>query len=208
MFNMVKAARFPAAAAFGLAFTGSLYWALWSLTDFTFRPATTVATPIVFTPQIRELPPTPKERPLKVQREEVVIDPPAGIEIEGPVIDEVTENPFRTKWVGELTGIAGPERIPLPSGSDREAQPVVRVPPTYPPREAALGIEGWVRVQFDIGVTGAVRNVTAVESEPAGAFDKAAVEAVARWRYNPSIVNGQPVERVGMQTLLRFTLEE
>jgi protein TonB len=95
----------------------------------------------------------------------------------------------------------------IPMGRDSDAVPLVRIQPTYPPREATKGTEGWVRVQFDISASGSVANVIAVESEPGTAFDKAAVDAVARWRYNPSVVNGVAVERVGMQTLIRFTLE-
>src|SRR5690606_16630698 len=74
------------------------------------------------------------------------------------------------------------------AGADREAVPLVRINPTYPARAAANGTEGWVRVQFDITASGAVTNVVAVESEPGTVFDAAAVDAVARWRYNPSIV--------------------
>jgi outer membrane biosynthesis protein TonB len=50
--------------------------------------------------------------------------------------------------------------------------------------------------------------VIAVESEPGTVFDAAAVSAVARWRYSPSVEQGAAVERVGMQTLIRFTLED
>ena len=42
---------------------------------------------------------------------------------------------------------------------------------------------------------------------PKGVFDAAALKAIARWRYTPKIEGGVPVERVGLQTVIRFQLE-
>jgi len=84
----------------------------------------------------------------------------------------------------------------------------VRVDPVYPPRLEARGIEGSVHVQFNVTAAGTVRDAIVVASEPRGTFDAAALEAIARWRYNPRIVNGTAVERVGLQTLVRFELED
>ncbi|MES2603838.1 MAG: TonB family protein, partial [Pseudomonadota bacterium] len=62
--------------------------------------------------------------------------------------------------------------------------------------------------RFNISSTGGVTDVTVVASEPAGAFDKAATEAVVRWRYNPKVENAVAVERRGIETLLRFDLPD
>ena len=37
-------------------------------------------------------------------------------------------------------------------------------------------------------------------------FDDAALKAIARWRYNPKVEDGVAVERVGVQTVIRFQL--
>ena len=50
-------------------------------------------------------------------------------------------------------------------------------------------------------------DVTVVESEPGTTFDDAAAKAVARWRYNPRIDAGVAVERVGVETIIRFALQ-
>jgi protein TonB len=47
-----------------------------------------------------------------------------------------------------------------------------------------------------------------VDADPKNIFDDAAVKAVARWRYNPKVEEGVAVERVGVQTLISFKLEE
>jgi protein TonB len=65
-----------------------------------------------------------------------------------------------------------------------------------------------VQVRFAVTPTGAVRDAAVVASEPGTVFDQAALAAVARWRYNPRVEAGVAVERVGLETLLRFTLDD
>ena len=70
------------------------------------------------------------------------------------------------------------------------------------------GLEGWVQVQFTITPTGTVANAVVVNAEPKNIFDDAALKAIARWRYNPKVEGGVAVERVGVQTIIRFQLEQ
>ena len=93
------------------------------------------------------------------------------------------------------------------SGIDGDAMPLVRPTPDYPARAAAAGTEGWVQVQFSVTAAGTVRDAVVVASEPGTLFDEAALKAIARWRYNPRVVDGMAVERVGLQTVIRFELE-
>ncbi len=92
-------------------------------------------------------------------------------------------------------------------GVDRDAVPQVRIQPDYPISARRKGIEGWVDVQFNIGVDGSVRNPVVVAAKPQDIFDDAAVSAVKNWKYNPKIQDGQPVERAGMRVRIRFELE-
>jgi protein TonB len=86
--------------------------------------------------------------------------------------------------------------------------PLVRATPDYPPRAAADGTEGWVQVQFTVTAAGTVRDAEVVASEPGTIFDAAALKAIARWRYNPKVEDGETVERVGLQTVIRFQLDD
>ena len=61
-------------------------------------------------------------------------------------------------------------------------------------------------MQFTITDRGTVKDARVVAAEPRGIFDEAALTAIARWRYNPKIEGGVAVERVGLQTVIRFTL--
>jgi protein TonB len=93
-------------------------------------------------------------------------------------------------------------------GVDTEVIPLVRIQPQYPARAAAGGIEGWVRCQFDITPAGGVIDAMVIDSEPRGTFDRAALEAVSRWKYKPKVEGGVAVERRGVQVLLTFKLEK
>ena len=92
-------------------------------------------------------------------------------------------------------------------GVDGDVIPRVRPNPDYPPRALASGIEGWAQVRFTVTAIGTVRDAVIVASEPGTTFDEAALKAIARWRYNPRVDNGVAVERVGLQTVIRFELE-
>ncbi|HEX4619688.1 MAG TPA: energy transducer TonB, partial [Steroidobacteraceae bacterium] len=84
-------------------------------------------------------------------------------------------------------------------------KPVKTVPPEYPQSALAKGIAGSVLLSFTVDTKGNTRDVQVVQSTPAGVFDRAAISAVKRWRYNPVIVNGNAVD-VPTRTLVRFAL--
>ena len=99
-------------------------------------------------------------------------------------------------------------RMSMSAGSDRDVIPLVRIAPDYPPRALSRGLEGWVKVQFTITPSGTVQNAIVVDADPKNMFDDAALKAIARWRYNPKVEGGVAVERVGVQTIIRFQLEQ
>jgi TonB family protein len=46
--------------------------------------------------------------------------------------------------------------------------------------------EGFVRLRITMGTEGSVVDATVVDARPSGWFERAAVDAVKRWRYQPS----------------------
>ncbi|HWW31870.1 MAG TPA: energy transducer TonB [Steroidobacteraceae bacterium] len=82
---------------------------------------------------------------------------------------------------------------------------VKTVPPEYPQSALAKGVSGSVLLSFTVDGKGDTRDVQVLQSTPAGVFDRAAISAVKRWRYNPVIVNGSAVE-VPAKTRVRFEL--
>lgn len=203
----MHAARVPFAAVGGVLCSLAVFLGLWRLVGVPLDVVAPAPRPAPdFTRQIIDTPVRPKPRRIKPEREptEAVNPPRVGPGDEGPVV----------RVRPDFIRIGGPSRIGLatgggiPMGIDRDVTPLVRVNPVYPRQQEARGVEGSVRVQFDVTAAGTVRNATVIASEPRGVFDEAALEAIARWRYNPRIAGGNAVERVGLQTLIRFTLDE
>lgn len=85
--------------------------------------------------------------------------------------------------------------------------PLSQQPPRYPYKAAQRGIEGWVRVAFDVTASGSVENVEVIESDPPGVFDMAASQAVSRWRFKPRMVNGEAVPGRASQ-VVEFTISK
>ncbi len=69
---------------------------------------------------------------------------------------------------------------------------VHRVQPVYPTLALQARTEGVVRLRAIIGRDGSVWELELMDGNPILA--KAALEAVAQWRYRPTLLNGQPVE--------------
>ncbi len=85
--------------------------------------------------------------------------------------------------------------------------PLVRIPPRYPMRAARRRIEGWVKVEFTITEQGTVKNPVIVESHPSDIFDRAALNAIRRWKFKPKIIDGIPFEQRAIQ-ILKFKLSK
>lgn len=89
---------------------------------------------------------------------------------------------------------------------DKPLTTVSRIPPVYPIRARRKGIEGWVRVAFDVSKEGHVENLTILEAQPSGVFERSVMRCVSRWRYKPGTVEGIAV-RARMETTIRFEME-
>lgn len=92
--------------------------------------------------------------------------------------------------------------------ADRRATPIVRIPPEYPRGPLARNIEGWVLVEFTITRTGTVTDARVVDSEPPGVFDRATLRAIARWKYQPKVVNGEAVPQHNMRELFHYEITD
>ena len=88
-------------------------------------------------------------------------------------------------------------------GVIREPQRIVDVPPVYPAIAVAARKEGVVILEAMLDETGKVAQLRVLRSEPL--LDAAALDAVRRWRYTPTLLNNVPVP-VLLTVTVRFTL--
>ncbi|MFQ2909013.1 TonB family protein [Aeromonas allosaccharophila] len=63
--------------------------------------------------------------------------------------------------------------------------PLQRIEPVYPYRAQQSGIEGFVTLRFSVNADGGVQDVEVVEAKPKRQFERAAIQAINKWRYQP-----------------------
>lgn len=196
--------RIPFAIVAGLLFSSGVFLALFQFVSVPLDVGAPVATRVIQFTRLIAYTPVESTRVDKIERPPPPVLPPSNR-------TTISSDPggsgpgtfVHTKLDPKVTGIG--TKTP---GVDRDVIPIVRVPPDYPPRAQARGIEGWVQIQFSVTATGAVRDAIVIAAEPKGIFEEAALKAIVRWRYNPRVDGGVAVERVGLQTVIRFELQK
>ncbi|MCH8248947.1 MAG: energy transducer TonB [Proteobacteria bacterium] len=142
---------------------------------------------------IPDKPPKPPETPPETPPQDMDnIDPDAPtIDVPRPTI---TAN----------TDIGGPGSMNIAEG---DYLPIVRVAPVYPSRALSRGLEGFVDMSFTVTATGTVKDPIVLQST-SSLFERAATRAVLKFKYKPRVVDGIPVEVVGVKTRITFELED
>lgn len=200
----MNALRVPIAVLVSAALTTSMFWLLWRMVGAQFDAGGAQEAQRIEFSRMRRDTEVATKRDEKVERER----PPPTPEAPRMAFNAggVENNVAQLAPVVDARGAMS--RMTMTAGSDRDVIPLVRVPPEYPARAQSRGLEGWVQVRFTITPTGTVANPMVVNAEPKGMFDEAALKAIARWRYNPRVEGGVAVERVGVETIIRFQLEK
>lgn len=115
------------------------------------------------------------------------------------------------------TGVLGPKNFgdalpdpPRPPDQPRRLggdvvppQRIAYTAPVYPQVAVSARIEGIVILEATIDAQGVVQNVTVLRSLPM--LDRAAIEAVKQWRYQPTRLNGQAIPII-MTVTVHFSL--
>lgn len=85
-----------------------------------------------------------------------------------------------------------PPPAPVAATQPPEPIPGQTPPPDYPRRALRRGIEGTVLVRVDVGPDGVPTSVGIAQGSRSRDLDRAAIEAVERWRFRPAMADGQP----------------
>lgn len=141
----------------------------------------------------------PTRIPPTVQASDV---PVVGDDIspDGPVIPGVLGGPV----IPGLVSSTDSAHRPPPPASPRPTKPVHlsqgvieaklvrRIEPAYPPLAVQLRREGRVELHAIISIDGSIQSLEVINGDPL--FIQSALAAVHQWRYQPTILDGQPVE--------------
>jgi len=88
--------------------------------------------------------------------------------------------------------------------SDRDAQPLVRIPPELPQNAKKSGS---CKMRFDVDNMGRPYNIISTFCSEA-IFEDAAIQSVEKWIYSPKIVDGQAVSRSKVEYRVRFHVHD
>jgi protein TonB len=97
-----------------------------------------------------------------------------------------------------------PKRIRV-GGQVEAAKAIYRPSPEYPPLAKMARIQGVVRLEAVISKDGTIQDLKMLSGHPL--LVKSAMEAVQKWRYQPTLLNGEPVEVV-TEIDVNFTLQD
>ncbi len=90
-------------------------------------------------------------------------------------------------------------------GNVEAAKVITRVQPIYPESAKAAGAQGTVLLHVVVGMDGKPLSLQVLNSQVNPDLARAAVEAVSQWRYQPTLLNGNPVE-VDTTIQVKFSL--
>lgn len=143
------------------------------------------------TPQaVAEVEPLPEPLPAAAGSSDMPDAKPLPVAEEKPQLVETTPAPAPV-----APAAAAPESTPVAMAAGDRPQPIAgqSPPPTYPPAALRNGVEGSVVVRVDVDATGYPMNVTIIQRSGSRDLDRAAADAVRRWRFLPAQNNGQAV---------------
>lgn len=86
-----------------------------------------------------------------------------------------------------------PPSAPVATGSTGTPIAVSQPPPRYPQEALRRNVGGTVRVRVTVAQDGSVDRLALAESSGNRYLDRAAMEAVRRWRFQPALRDGEPV---------------
>ena len=119
-------------------------------------------------------------------------------------VDVQAEGSAKVMGGTETAAKAKPTRIRI-GGNVEAAKVLTKVLPTYPEAAKAAGVQGSVVLHAVVGMDGKPMSLQVLNSQIDPELARAAVEAVSQWRYQPTLLNGEPVE-VDTVITVNFTL--
>lgn len=164
------------------------------------RPTPSPPTPVAPKKAVAKAPAAPQPQPLAVSDTTPSPNPPTG----------VITPPAQTAPVAETTAApvapVAPPALAVVQMPSSDADYLRNPKPPYPALSRRLGEQGLVVHSILIGVDGAAVSARLVKSSGFERLDKAAHDAIMRWRYTPGKRNGVP-EAMSFNVPFNWVLE-
>ena len=93
-----------------------------------------------------------------------------------------------------------------PIGEVEDYYPLYKNPPKYPRTEAKQRIEGYVLIQYTVSEQGFIENPQIIDWSGSESFVEPSLEAVKKFRYAPSFIDGKPVKTHGVRNRFSFKM--
>ncbi|KFJ86834.1 energy transducer TonB [Vibrio sp. OY15] len=89
---------------------------------------------------------------------------------------------------------------------NQQALPLYCVDPRYPSKALKRRVEGYVIMRFTIDATGRPKDIEVIEAEPERMFEREAIRALKKWKYQPKVEDGVSIEQFGQTAKVEFKL--
>ncbi|WP_199555037.1 energy transducer TonB [Sandaracinobacteroides hominis] len=134
-----------------------------------------------------------------------VVIPPPVVEIENrppsitAVVMETPPPPAPVAPVVKAESPPAPPAAPAPAvAADLSSSMIEAAPPRYPLESRRLKEQGTVVLELLLGLDGRVERILVRTSSGSNRLDQAALNAVRKWRWSPTVRNGTPVAVRGL----------
>lgn len=123
--------------------------------------------------------------------------PPAKMKVAASAIPQESLAGMEIPDLNLTADVGGAALMGSKAMFDGDIIPLQCPPVAYPSDARRAGLSGWVQIEFVVGPDGSVRSAKAVDAQPRGVFEAAAVMAAQRCRFKPKMEDGKPVEQRG-----------
>jgi len=152
-------------------------------------------------------PPKTRNPPVKPPRPEPPPKQPAPPKIQNPSVQVNT----LSVSAAPVEAVVSVNEAGFTTGaiSDGSHLSVVKIAPIYPPRAQEKGLEGHCTVAYTVTKQGTTTNHRIDESDCSSRlFHKASINAAKKFKYKPSVRNGEMIDVPNVRNRFRYSLDD